>query len=105
MDKYPRTHLGILLMMTALSLPVSAQTRNTATAVLHIKVNIVPALISAPPPVEPKIPPMGPVSYSIPTARSGQEITEETHPLLIQNAASTARVDGAVLKTVTIVLH
>lgn len=106
MDKYPRTHLGVLLMMAALSLPLSAQTRNTGTnsaqAVLHIRVNIVPALLAAPPPVESKIPPIGLVSYNLPAPKSNVEMTEETHSLFVQSAGKPERVEGAILKTLTI---
>lgn len=113
MDKHPRIHVGVILIIAVafvlVSLPAVAQARNTgssgAQAVLHIRVNIVPALTSAPPPAEPKIPLLGPVSYQVSTTRSGMEMTEEIHPLFLQTGGKTGRVEGAILKTLTVVLH
>lgn len=113
MDKAPRTRRGVLLITAVLLVFASAsgwaQARNTASnnaqAVLHIRVNIVPVVMSAPPPIEPKIPLVGAVGYQISTANSGMEMTEEIHPLVIQSAGKTARVEGAILKTLTVVLH
>lgn len=113
MDKYTRTHLGVVLVIAALfalaSLPAAAQARNSrsnsAQAVLQIRVNIVPAVMSAPPPVEPKIPLLGSVSYQVSTMRSGMEMIEEIHPFFTQSAGKTEPVAGAILKTLTIVLH
>lgn len=108
-DKYPRTHLGTLLTLTALlvcaSLPASAQSRTSGQAVLHIQVYIVPALISPPPPVEPKIPLGGTVAYNVSTVKPDVEVIEETRPLLIRNANGAEGLKGAVLKTRTIVPH
>lgn len=112
MDRYPRIHVGVILVITVVfalaSLPAVAQARtgsNSAQAVLHIRVNIVSALTSAPPPAEPKIPLLGPVSYQVSTAQSGMEMTEEIHPLSLQTGGKTDRVEGAILKTLTVVLH
>lgn len=113
MDKDPRTRRGVVLIIAVLfaltSLPAAAQASNTRSnkgqAVLQIRVNIVPALMSLPPPVEPKIPLNGPVSYQVPTMNSGMEMTEEVHPLFTQSAGETGRGEGAILKTLTIVLH
>lgn len=113
MDRHPRIHVGVILIITVVfalaSLPAAAQARNTrgnkAQAVLQIRVNIVPALCSPPPPAEPKIPLLGPVSYQVSTTWSGMEMTEEIHPLFIQSAGKGERVDGAILKTLTVVLH
>lgn len=112
MDRHPRIHVGVMLIIAVVfvlaSLPALAQARNTASnnaqAVLHIRVNIVPVVMSAPPPTEPKIPLVGAVSYQVSTTNSSMEMTEEIHPLFLPTS-KTDRAQGALLKTLTVVLH
>lgn len=113
MDRHPRIHVGVILIITVVfvlaSLPAVAQARNTASnnaqaVLLHIRVNIVPVVMSAPPPTEPKIPLVGAVSYQVSTANSSMEMTEEIHPLFLPTG-KTDRAQGALLKTLTVVLH
>lgn len=110
MVKYPRTHLGVVLTLAVLfaatSLVASAQVRGSSgQAALHIRINLVPTLTAPAPPVEPKKPLVGPVSYDVPAMKSNVETIEEIRPLFIGNAGQAQRLDGAVLKTLTIVLR
>lgn len=113
MDKYPRTYLGALLLITVLligtGIPASAQSRNQATnspqATLQIRVHIVSTLRAAPTPVEPKKQLIGSVAYDISVDKSNVDVMEETHPLFIRNVAGSEGLEGAILKTLTIVPH
>lgn len=82
-------------------LPASAQNgtgRNNAQAVLHIRINIVPTLMTPSPSTEQR-PPLNGVSYNFSTMKSDVETIEETRPLSDQ----TGKGQGAILKTLTIV--
>ena len=109
MDKYLRTHFGVLLAAAVISafvtLPTSAQVRNTASnhgqAALHIRINIVPALIAAPPPPEPRKSLNGPISYDVPVSTSNAEMTEEIHS--VSAIGKSGVVERVIVKTLTVV--
>lgn len=110
MNKYLRTHplalLTILLGLVLACVPASAQSRSGGSrgqAVLHIQVNIVSAIYTAPPPIEPQKPLIGVVSYDFGKVRSKIDVTEQTHSLFAANAGKPERVEGDILKTVTVV--
>jgi hypothetical protein len=102
MESYPRTHLRFVLAIVALvfmaALPASAQS-NSAQAVLHIRINIVP-VVMAPPAPEPIKPLSSGIAYNVPTSKSNVEVIEQTRPL---SAPGSSGFQGAVLRTVTIV--
>ena len=109
MNKYNRTHLvvlTVLALLTLASLPANAQNGNTksnrAAAVLTIKVNLVPTV---------QLPrmqhqnPESPVTYNLPAERPDLDVIEETRLLSAAVSGKSAKGEGAVLKTLTIVVH
>ena len=110
MNKYPRTRfivaLPIFFLMLA-SLPAVAQNGNTksnrATAVLNIRVNVVPTV--ALPPVRQAAPVSNAVTYNFSTVKPDVEVREEIRPLFGNSVGQSVNREGAILKTLTIVPH
>ena len=93
--------VALALFCILAGLPASAQNgtaRNNAQAVLHIRINIVPTVMTPPPSTEQR-PLLNGVSYNISTMKSNVETIEETRPL----SDPTGKGQGAILKTLTIV--
>jgi len=109
MNKYNRTHL-LLLTIIALpalgSLPANAQNGNTksnrAQAVLTVNVNLVPTVQM---PRAQRQNPDNMVMYNVPTAKPDLDVIEDTRPLSVAVGGNSAKSEGAVLKTLTIVVH
>ena len=99
---------ALALFSFGTSLSASAQNapggNHSAQAVLHIRVNIVPTVMTPLPPTEPNRLLPTTVTYNVPTAKSNVEMIEETRSL---PPASTKAIgsQGAVLQTVTIVVR
>src|SRR5215471_3210879 len=109
MNKYNRTHLvvlTVLALLTLASLPANAQNGNTKTnraaAVLTIKVNLVPTVQL---PRMQRQNPESPVTYNLPAERPDLDVIEDTRPLSVAVGGNSAKSEGAVLKTLTIVVH
>ena len=98
-----QTAVALTLFCVLANLSASAQngtSRSTgAQATLHIRINVVPALMAPPPPQEPPRPLLNGVSYNISTAKSNVDVIEETRPL----SDGAGGRQGAILKTVTVV--
>ena len=111
MDKYPRT-LRCLLLLTIFTLlvpadvPAQAKDGNThsdrAQAVLHIRVNVVETVRTPPPRRHDHDDDM--VTYNVSTERSDMDVREEIRALPAA-AGKRTNGDGAVLKTLTIVVR
>lgn len=82
----------------------AALTNNGPTAVLNIRVNIVPAVMSLPPSPEPQRPLATAVTYNFSTTQPNVEVREETRPFLVPGANPVGTQD-AVLRTLTIVIR
>src|SRR5579864_9293535 len=95
--------LALFAMFTNLSALAQngAARNNSAQAVLHIRVNIIP-VVMAPPPMEPNLPPATAVTYNIPVSKSKVQVIEETRPFSPANS-NRMGPQGAVLRTLTIV--
>lgn len=93
--------LTLFCILASLSAPAQNGTTRSdgAQAVLHIRINVVPALFAPPPPTEPQRPLLNGVSYNISTTQPNVEMIEETRPM----NDPTGRGQGAILKTLTIV--
>lgn len=111
MNKYPRTHLGLLLTTLVLLvflavLPLVAQngtTRsNSSPAVLHIRINVVQTVRTPPPPRHDHA--GGMVTYNVSTEKSDMDVREEIRALPAAAGKGT-NGDGAILKTLTIVVR
>ena len=111
MDKYPRTRLGpwlaISFFFVFATLPALAQNgnnmKNGGQAALHIRVNVVRP-VSLPPVTH------GPshddvVTYNVSTAKPDVEVKEEIRPLFGTALGQSGGGEGAVLKTLTVVVH
>lgn len=111
MNKYPRTHLKIYILLIFVflfaSLPALAQngktSSNSAQAVLHIRINLVQT-VALPPPTT-TISGNNAVSYNFSTVKPNVEVREEIRPLLGSGFGQSVDGKGAVLKTLTIVPH
>jgi len=110
MNKYNRTHplvvLTIIALLAPASLPANAQNGNTKTnraaAVLTINVNLVPTVQM------PRVRinhPESVVTYNVPTQKPDMDVIEETRLLSAAVSGKSAKGEGAVLKTLTIVVH
>ena len=111
MDKYPRTHPGLWLTISFLfvfvSLPALAQNgsvrNNNQQAALHIRVNVVRSVSL--PPVTYGHPHNDAVTYNVSTAKPDVEVKEEIRPLFGTALGQSGGSEGAVLKTLTVVVH
>ena len=110
MNKYNRTHplvvLTIIALLALASLPVNAQNGNTksnrGSAVLTINVNLVhPVQL---PPMQ-RQNPESLVTYNLPAEGPDLDVIEETQLLSAAVGGKSAKSEGAVLKTLTIVIH
>jgi|SRR5215469_12600317 len=81
-----------------------ASRNNGNTAVLHIRVNIVPVVMSVPPSPEPNLPPVTAVTYNVSITKPNVDVLEETRPFHAP-VSSGAGTQDAVLRTVTIVMR
>jgi len=101
-----QTAIALALFCIVGSLAASAQNgvgrSNSAPPALHIRINVVPALMAPPPPQEPPRPLLNGVSYNISTTKSNVDVIEETRPLAPSNSGGVGS-QGGILRTVTIV--
>src|SRR5262249_6594921 len=110
MNKYNRTHLFVVLAViasfTLASLPAHAQNGNTksnrAHAVLTVNVNLVhPVQL----PRAQRQNHDSIVTYNMPTVKPDLDVTEDIQLLSVAVSGKSAKGEGAVLKTLTIVAH
>ena len=111
MDKYPRVRTVLLfttiVLLVLAGLPASAQSgnshSNSAQAVLHIRINVVQTVSTPPPRTDLQYRGNDTVTYNVSTERSDTDVREEIHALPATGNGTNG--DGAILKTLTIVVR
>ena len=86
------------------SLAQNGASRNRNQAVLNIRVNIVPAVMSVPPPPEPYRHLGAVVTYDVSTTKANVDVIEETRPFVAPGSGGIGTQD-AVLRTLTVVVR
>jgi hypothetical protein len=112
MNKYPRIPAGLVLttivLLVLAGIPAQAKDGNThserAQAVLHIRINIVQTVRTPPPRGHHHDHDDDMVIYNVSTEKSDMDVREEIRALPA-GVGERTNGDGAVLKTLTIVVR